>query len=99
MEVKLEYKNKVALNGRVESLSWISDNLPLFPVLILGEGGKRKRKGGEEGTGGLEVGEDGKRRGRGKCFSVYVFYFVWLSVLCQKLSQILFKVFSKFQNL
>lgn len=61
MEVKLDHKNKAAPIGRVESVSQVSVNSPLFPVLVLREGGSGER--------------ERRRRGRGECFSVYVFYF------------------------
>lgn len=52
MEVKLDHKNKAAPIGRVESVSQVSVNSPLFPVLVLREGGsgkrERRRRGGRE---------------------------------------------------
>lgn len=44
MEVKLDHKNKEAPIGRVERMSWVSANLPLFPVLVFREGGSRERE-------------------------------------------------------
>lgn len=51
MEVKLDHKNKAAPIGRVESVSWVSVNSPLFPVLVLREGGSGKRERRRRGEG------------------------------------------------
>lgn len=86
MDVKLDHKNKVAPIGRVESVSRVSADSPLFPVLVLREGGSGKR--------------ERRRRGEGEMRLCICVFFFWFLVLCQiEQAKSSSEYFSKFQNL